>query len=116
MQIILVIALLIAILAVIFALQNAIPVSITFFVWKTTGSLVLVLLVTLAVGAAVGLLVSLPGRIRGAWTASSQKKKLTELEASLTDCTRKLNEAQSKLQGSSPAKPTERTNLKPPSA
>jgi putative membrane protein len=116
MQIILIIALLIAILAVIFALQNAIPVSITFLVWKTEGSLALVLLVTLAVGAVVGLLVSLPGRIRGAWTAGSQKKKLTELEAGLADYTRKLNEMQAKLQGSTPAKPTERTNLKPPSA
>ena len=116
MQVILIIALLIAIVAVIFALQNAVTVSITFLVWKTEGSLALVLLVALAVGAVVGLLVSLPGRIRGAWTAGSQKKKLTELEASLADYTRKLNEAQSKLQGSSPAKPTERKNLKPPSA
>jgi len=50
MQALLIIALLIAILAVIFALQNAIPVSITFLVWKTEGSLALVLLVALAVG------------------------------------------------------------------
>ena len=116
MQILLIIALLIAILAVIFALQNAIPVSITFLIWKTEGSLALVLLVALVVGAVVGLLVSLPGRIRGAWTVSSQKKKLTELEASLADYTRKLDEAQSKLQGSAPTRPAEQTNLKPPSA
>ena len=116
MQAILIIALLIAILAVIFALQNAVPVSVTFLAWKTEGSLVLVLLVALAVGAVVGLLVSLPGRIRAAWTSNSLKKKLAELEASLADHSRKLNEAQSKSQGSAPAKPTEPTNPSPPAA
>ncbi len=115
MQVTLIIALLIAIMAVIFALQNAATISISFLVWKTEGSLALTLLVTLAVGAVVGLLVSLPGRIRGAWKAGSHKKKLAELEASLADHKRKLNEAQSKLQGSAPTRPAEQTNLKPPS-
>jgi uncharacterized integral membrane protein len=116
MQVLLIIALLIAILAVIFALQNAVTVSISFLVWKTEGSLALLLLVALVVGALISLLASLPALIRGTWTVGSQKKKLTELEASLADYTRKLNEAQSKLQGSAPTRPAERTDVKPPLA
>jgi uncharacterized integral membrane protein len=116
MQVLLIIALLIAILAVIFALQNAVTVSIAFLVWKTEGSLALVLLVALAVGALVSLLASLPAIIRGAWTTASQKRRLSELETSLADCTQKLNETQSRLQGLAAAKPAEETNVKPPSA
>lgn len=39
-----------AILTVIFALQNAIPVGMTFLVWKFEGSLALVLMLTFALG------------------------------------------------------------------
>ena len=116
MQVLLIIALLIAVLAVIFALQNAVTVSIAFLVWKTEGSLALVLLVALAVGALISFLASLPAIIRGAWTTASQKRRIAEIETSLADSTQKLDETRSRLQGSAPAKPVEETNAKPPSA
>lgn len=80
MQIFLILALIIAIFAVIFALQNLAAVTITFLGWSVHASLALVLLVALAVGVVISLLVSLPGSVRGKWSASGQKKRLTALE------------------------------------
>ena len=53
MQSFLIVALGLAILTVIFALQNAIPVGVTFLVWKFEGSLALVLMLTFTLGALV---------------------------------------------------------------
>ena len=47
MQIFLLISLVIAILAIVFALQNAVPVTLAFLVWKIDSSLAVVLLVAL---------------------------------------------------------------------
>lgn len=81
MQIFIILALLIAIVAVVFAVQNTAAVTISFLIWKLEGSLALVLLITLLVGVLISLLASTPGLIRGKWNTSSQKKKLTSLEA-----------------------------------
>ncbi len=81
MQILLLISLVIAIIAVIFALQNMTTVTISFLFWSIKGSLALVLLITLAAGVLISSLVSLPGFIGGKWTHSSQRKKLSSLEA-----------------------------------
>ena len=98
MQIFVIIALAIAIVAVIFAVQNAVPVTVSFLVWKFQGSLALVLLVATATGALISLLASVPSLVKGGWTASRQKKKLAELETHLSDHKAKLEEAQKKLQ------------------
>ncbi len=75
-------ALVIAILAVVFAVQNAIPITVTFFSWKFEGSLALVLLLTLALGVVTSLLVSLPAMIKRSWVISQQKKRIEDLEKS----------------------------------
>ena len=77
----LIIALVIAIVAVIFALQNSIPVTVVFLVWRFEGSLALVLLLTLAIGVILGLSVSMPSIIRRGRTIAAQQKKIVELEA-----------------------------------
>ena len=85
MQSFLIAALGLAILAVIFALQNAIPVGVTFLVWKFEGSLALVLMLTFALGALVSLLVSIPAMVKRRSAISNQKKKIEELENRLRE-------------------------------
>ena len=85
MQLFLIVALGLAILAVIFALQNAIPVGVTFLVWKFEGSLALVLMLTFALGVLVSLLVSIPAILKRRSAISNQKKKMEELENRLRE-------------------------------
>jgi len=81
----LILALVIAIVAVIFALQNTAGVTISFLVWKVTGSLSLVLLVTLAIGVVIGVLFLLPSAIKTSLQASGQRKQLSLLEKELAE-------------------------------
>jgi len=81
----LILALVIAIVAVIFALQNTATVTVAFFVWKVTGSLSLVLLVALAIGALIALLVLAPSLLRNSFQASGHRKRIGLLEKELEE-------------------------------
>jgi uncharacterized integral membrane protein len=76
----LIFALIIAVIAVIFALQNTMTVTIAFLAWEITGSLSLVLLITLAIGAVIGLLVLTPSAIKNTITSSKDRKRIGILE------------------------------------
>lgn len=80
----LILALTISIGAVVFALQNSEPVTVTLFAWTVTGSLSLVLLVTLLSGLLIGLLVVLPGTIRRNFQVSGLKKTIQKLSSAPT--------------------------------
>ena len=81
----LILALVIAIVAVIFALQNTATITIGFFIWKVTGSLSLVLLVTLAIGVLIGLLFLAPSAVKSSFQVSGRGKRITSLEKELAD-------------------------------
>ena len=81
----LIVALLIAVVAVIFALQNSITVTISFLAWEVTGSLSLVLLITLGIGAIIGLLVLAPSAIKNTITVSNNRKRIGILEKELDE-------------------------------
>jgi len=81
----LIMALIIAILAVIFALQNTMTITISFLAWEVTGSLSLVLLITLAIGVVIGLLVLSPSAIKNSLAVSSNRKRIVSLEKDLDD-------------------------------
>jgi len=98
MQFFLVIALIIIALAVIFAVQNTAVITVSFLIWTYHGSLAIVLLVALCAGALISLMFSLPSLLRDKWIIRSHKKKLTEVESSLTDHKNRLEETQRKLQ------------------
>jgi uncharacterized integral membrane protein len=76
----LILALLISIIAVIFALQNSMLVTISFFTLHTSGSLSLVLLITLAIGTLTGLLVLVPSLLRMSLYTAGQRKRISDLE------------------------------------
>jgi lipopolysaccharide assembly protein A len=84
MQLGIIVAIAIAVAAVAFALQNNVPVTVTFLVWRFDSSLAMVLLLALAVGAIVMALVTAPGALRARWTMSRQRKEISELRAAAT--------------------------------
>ena len=73
-------SLLLAIVAVIFALQNPQPMDVNLLFYQTEGSTALVLILTFGFGVLVGLLSSLPGRLRA-------RRKLKELQKKHPDAT-----------------------------
>jgi len=103
----LIFALLIAVIAVIFALQNTITVTISFLAWEVTGSLSLVLLVTLAIGAVIGLLVLAPSTIKNTLAASGHRKRVGLLEKELDEHKARAAELQKPGSMISPSRPIE---------
>lgn len=73
MRVGLIFSLVLAVIAVIFALQNPQPMDVNLLFFETNGSTALVLILTFAVGVAVGLLSTLPSRLRA-------RRKLKALE------------------------------------
>ena len=92
MQLQLIVAIIVAILAVVFALQNAVPIAVSFLIWRFESSLALVLLITLALGILMSLLVSVPSMIKTRKIISNQKKKIQKLGIGLQ------KEAESKIE------------------
>jgi len=81
MQVLLIFGIGVAIVAVLFALQNNVPVTVSFFAWSFGGSLALVLLITLGLGALVAGLVPSPAVIRGQWNGRRLRRQVDTLEA-----------------------------------
>lgn len=114
MLILSIVALVIAIFAVIFALQNTIMVTVTFLFWQFNGSLALILLVTLAVGAVVTFLAYLPGLIRNHSLVRKLRRQATTLENDLNENKQHLADALLKLQSqSTPSQPPEAPTIHP---
>ncbi|MDJ0708005.1 MAG: lipopolysaccharide assembly protein LapA domain-containing protein [Leptolyngbyaceae cyanobacterium MO_188.B28] len=80
MAVFLIFALAIAFLAILFALQNNSAVTITLFVWQYQESLAIVLLMTLAIGAIIGLLAATPTMLRRGWRISRDRRRAEGLE------------------------------------
>lgn len=80
MQLLAIVAMLVAIGSVMFALQNNVPVTVTFLVWRFDSSLAMVLLLALALGGIVVALISTPATLRRQWAMSRQGKRIDELE------------------------------------
>lgn len=75
MRVGLILSLLLAILAVLFAVQNPQPMEVHLLFFETQGSTALVLILTFGLGVVVGLLSSLPGRLRARRELKALKKK-----------------------------------------
>jgi len=77
----LILALAIAIVAVVFALENTMMVTVSFLGNTVEGSLALFILISVGVGALIGVLIMIPGRIK----SSLSNARIDTLEARLTD-------------------------------
>lgn len=71
----LIFSLILAILAVIFALQNPQPMDVNLLFFQTEGSTALVLILTFGFGVLVGLLSSVPARLRANRKLKALRKK-----------------------------------------
>lgn len=80
MQLLTIFAILFTIGGVMFALQNNVPVAVSFVLWQFDGSLALVLLIALALGALIAALVSTPATLRMQWLLARQQSKIDHLE------------------------------------
>jgi putative membrane protein len=83
MQLVLIIGILFAIAAVLFSLQNNVPVMVTLAVWHFEGSLALVLLIALGLGALIAGLLSSPAVIGRQWTITRLTHQVRDLEKQL---------------------------------
>lgn len=72
--------LLVAVIAVVFALQNSAQTTLSLLAWSTTGSLSLVLIITLVIGFILGMLVMVPSVHKRGKLSSGLKKKITAME------------------------------------
>jgi len=92
MQIRLVVALVIALLAVVFALLNATPVPVNLLFAQFTGSLALILLGAVFVGALLSLLLSAPATVRRRRMQTEEQKRIQELDKGAAERGAKIQE------------------------
>ncbi|MEO8146519.1 MAG: lipopolysaccharide assembly protein LapA domain-containing protein [Bacteroidia bacterium] len=76
-----IIAVIIAVLAVVFALQNSQDAILTLYFWDVKFSLALLIIITLIIGIAVGMLLRMKRIMNDKRTISELKKKIVFLEA-----------------------------------
>jgi uncharacterized integral membrane protein len=98
MQVLLISGIGFAIVAVLFALQNNVPVTVSFFAWSFGGSLALVLLITLGLGATIAGLMTSPAVIRGQWTGSKLRRQVGTLEEQNRGLQQRLAELDAQLE------------------
>ncbi len=99
MQLTVIIGIIIAIAGVAFALQNSVPVTVAFLFWRFDGSLALILLLALALGAVIIALVSTPATLRSRWSANRQRKEIEDLQEANAGLRRRIAELESPPSG-----------------
>jgi putative membrane protein len=99
MQLLLILGIAFAIGAVTFAVQNNVPVAVSLASWHYDGSLAVVLLVALALGALIAGLVSTPSVIRGQWMGARLRRQVAILEDHKVSLERRIFELEGMLPG-----------------
>jgi uncharacterized integral membrane protein len=97
MRFFIVLALLIALVIILFALQNSALVTVSFLSFHYTGSLALILVVVFTSGLLTGILISIPSLLRKNSDLREQKKRVKQLEESITrsDASRQVDQEKS---------------------
>jgi len=103
MQLLLIFGIAFAIGAVMFALQNNVPVTVTFALWRFDSSLAVVLLLALGLGAIIAGLVSSPTVIKGQWLTSRLRRQVSALEQDKATLTRRVEELEVEVAQLKPA-------------
>lgn len=107
MQLTIIAAIAMAIAGVFFALQNNVPVTVNFIVWRFDGSLAMVLLLAVALGAAIVALLTTPATLRQQWIASRQKRRIEGLEQDNKKLAERMAELKASRTAPEEAKPSE---------
>lgn len=85
MQLQLIAVLIIVFLIVMFAVQNAVAVSVVFFLWRFDASLVVVIAACFGLGALIGALVTVPTMLRERISINRLRKQVETLRADNDD-------------------------------
>jgi len=102
-QLITIFGIAVAISGVAFALQNNVPVTVTFLLWRVDSTLAMVLLLALALGAIIVALISTPTTLRRQWQLSRQQKEIAALQSTVAELRNRV--ADLEHLASSPAQP-----------
>lgn len=97
MQLTIIAAIFTAIVGVAFAMQNNVPVTVNFLVWRFDSSLAMVLLLALACGAIAVALLTTPTTLRRQWQLGSQKRRIGELEETCATLRGRVAELESQV-------------------
>jgi putative membrane protein len=81
MQLQLIAALIIVFLIVVFAVQNAVAVSVVFFLWRVDASLAMVIATCFSLGILIGALLTVPTMLRERLSISRLRKQVETLRA-----------------------------------
>jgi lipopolysaccharide assembly protein A len=83
MQLIAILGIAVAVGGVAFALQNNVPVTVAFLLWRFDSTLAMVLLLAIALGAIIVALVSTPAALKKQWQLSRQRREIASLNATI---------------------------------
>lgn len=103
MQLAVIVAIVIAIAGVMFAVQNGVPATVVFFLWRFDGSLGVILLLALALGALLVALVSTPATVRANWVIRRQRKELDGLKTANAELRARATELERRSLAQQPA-------------
>lgn len=92
MQLTILIGIALAIVAVAFALQNNVPATVTFLLWRFDSTLAMVLLLAVAIGALIVAFLSTPSVLRLQWQVARQRKQIAALEQSHSELQAQLRQ------------------------
>ena len=99
MQLVLIFGIAFATVAVLFALQNNVPVTVTLAFWRFDGSLAVVLLLALGLGALIAGLVSSPTVIRRQWAVVRLRRQIATMENEKAALQRRVRELEATASG-----------------
>jgi putative membrane protein len=111
MQLITILGIVVAALGVAFALQNNVPVTVTFLIWRFDSTLAMVLLLALGLGAIIVALVLTPTALRKQWLLLRQRKEIASLNATVKELQAGIADRQG---GDQAAVRADRTAAQPP--
>lgn len=97
MQLMLIFGIVFAIGAVAFALQNDVVVTVTFALWSFEGSLAMVLLIALGLGALITALLSSPSVIRRQWTGKRLHHQVDVLKSANAALAQRITDLEKQL-------------------
>jgi uncharacterized integral membrane protein len=95
MQLTIIAAIAAAIVGVAFAMQNNVPVTVDFLLWRFDSSLAMVLLLALALGAIIVALLTTPATLRWQWQLARQKRRIEGLEKTSAEQRSRIAELES---------------------
>lgn len=99
--------------AVTFALQNNVPVTVTFLLWRFDGSLAMVLLLAAGLGAIAVTLLSTPSVLRLQWDGARQRRQIAALELAKRELQDELQHWKTGPSGEPPVPPSALSRMAP---